>query len=232
MDRNMPGNIAIVKSVELAFLQNILDQLPAVVYINELQIPGDPLSCRNVWTNKTGLDLLGYSQEEITLMGYRFYHEIVHPDDLEVLPVTMKKIYADVSIPVLVSMQRIKYKNQSDYRWSYEHGVLLSTFDDGSPRQLLAVSMEITETMHSENQLVAALKEIKRLKSNLKLSLFTAREKEILKLIAGGKTDKDISLKLFISIKTAKKHRTNIIRKADVKNTAGLVAMVMESGLY
>jgi len=232
MDRNMPGNIAIVKSVELAFLQNILDQLPAVVYINELQIPGDPLSCRNVWTNKTGLDLLGYSQEEITLMGYRFYHEIVHPDDLEVLPVTMKKIYADVSIPVLVSMQRIKYKNQSDYRWSYEHGVLLSTFDDGSPRQLLAVAMEITETMHSDNQLAAALKEIKRLKSSLKLSLFTAREKEILKLIAGGKTDKDISLKLFISIKTAKKHRTNIIRKADVKNTAGLVAMVMESGLY
>ena len=232
MDRNMPGNIAIVKSVELAFLQNILDQLPAVVYINELQIPGDPLSCRNVWTNKTGLDLLGYSQEEITLMGYQFYHEIVHPDDLEVLPVTMKKIYADVSIPVLVSMQRIKYKNQSDYRWSYEHGVLLSTFDDGSPRQLLAVAMEITETMHSDNQLAAALKEIKRLKSSLKLSLFTAREKEILKLIAGGKTDKDISLKLFISIKTAKKHRTNIIRKADVKNTAGLVAMVMESGLY
>ena len=232
MDRNMPGNIAIVKSVELAFLQNILDQLPAVVYINELQIAGDPLSCRNVWTNKTGLDLLGYSQEEITLMGYQFYHEIVHPDDLEVLPVTMKKIYADVSIPVLVSMQRIKYKNQSDYRWSYEHGVLLSTFDDGSPRQLLAVAMEITETMHSDNQLAAALKEIKRLKSSLKLSLFTAREKEILKLIAGGKTDKDISLKLFISIKTAKKHRTNIIRKADVKNTAGLVAMVMESGLY
>ena len=232
MDRNMPGNIAIVKSVELAFLQNILDQLPAVVYINELQIPGDPLSCRNVWTNKTGLDLLGYSQEEITLMGYRFYHEIVHPDDLEVLPVTMKKIYADVSIPVLVSMQRIKYKNQSDYRWSYEHGVLLSTFDDGSPRQLLAVAMEITETMHSDNQLAAALKEIKRLKSNLKLSIFTPREKEILKLIAGGKTDRDISLKLFISIKTAKKHRTNIIRKADVKNTAGLVAMVMESGLY
>jgi len=92
--------------------------------------------------------------------------------------------------------------------------------------------MEITETMHSDNQLAAALKEIKRLKSSLKLSLFTAREKEILKLIAGGKTDKDISLKLFISIKTAKKHRTNIIRKADVKNTAGLVAMVMESGLY
>jgi len=232
MDTNMPVNKTVDKLEELAFFQNIFDLLPAVVYINELQKPGDPLSCRNIWTNKTGLDAVGYSQEEITQMGHRYFQEIIHPDDLEILPIPITKYYEDASLQVLVCMQRVRYKDQSEYHWSYGHGVTISTFDDGSSRQLLVVAMDITETMHIDNQLVAALKEIKRLKSSLKLCVFTAREKEILKLIAHGKTDKDISTQLFISIKTAKKHRTNIIRKAEVKNTAELVAVAMERGLY
>ena len=232
METNNPIGKAVNLELELAFLQSILDYLPAVVYINELQIPGDPLSCRNVWTNKTGLDLLGYSQEEVTQMGYRYFQKVIHPDDMEILPIPIKGKYADTSIPIFIFLQRVKYKNQSEYQWSYGHGVVIDSFDDGSPRQVLVVAMEITESMHSDNQLVTALKEIKRLKSSLKLSLFTAREKEILKLITKGKTDKDISTVLFISIKTAKKHRTNIIRKAEVKNTAELVAMTMESGFF
>jgi len=226
MDINMPINETVDMSVELAFFQNIFDLLPAVVYINELQKPGDPLSCRNIWTNKTGLDAVGYSQEEITQMGHRYFQEIIHPDDLEILSIPRERQSGDTSISVTTCLQRVRYKDQSEYHWSYGHGVTISTFDDGSSRQLLVVAMDIT------NQLVAALKEIKRLKSSLKLCVFTAREKEILKLIAHGKTDKDISTQLFISIKTAKKHRTNIIRKAEVKNTAELVAVAMERGLY
>ncbi len=217
---------------KLAFFQTILDRLPAVVYINELQTPGDPLSCRNVWTNRTGLDLVGYSQKEITEMGYGYFQQILHPDDLEILPIPIEIQYADKSLQVLVCMQRIRYKGQSEYHWSYGQGVVLSSFDNGSPRQLLVAAMDITESMHSDNQLTAVLKEIKRLKSSLKLTELTKREKEILKLIVRGKTDKDISSALFISIKTAKKHRTNIIRKAGVKNSARLVAMAMEAGEY
>lgn len=232
MDTNMPVNKTVDKSVELAFFQNIFDLLPAVVYINELQKPGDPLSCRNIWTNKTGLDAVGYSQEEVTLMGYGYFQEIIHPDDLEILSIPSEKQYGNTSISVTTCLQRVRYKNKSEYQWSYGHGVVIDTFDDGSPRKLLVVAMEITESMHTDNQLVAALKEIKRLKGSLKLCIFTTREKEILKLIVNGKTDKGISNQLFISLNTAKKHRTNIIHKAEVKNTAELVALALESGLY
>jgi len=232
MDTNMPVNKTVDKSEELAFFQNIFDFLPAVVYINELQKPGDPLSCRNIWTNKTGLDAVGYLQEEITQMGYRYFQEIIHPDDLEILSIPNERQSGNTSISVTTCLQRVRYKNESKYQWSYGHGVVIESFDDGSPRQLLVVAVEIAESMHTDNQLVAALMEIKRLKSSLKLCVFTAREKEILKLIAHGMTDKDISTQLFISIKTAKKHRTNIIHKAEVKNTAELVALALESGLY
>jgi DNA-binding CsgD family transcriptional regulator len=231
MDTNMPVNKTVDKSEELAFFQNIFDLLPAVVYINELQKPGDPLSCRNIWTNKTGLDAVGYSQEDITQMGHRYFQEIIHPDDLEILSIPNERQSGDTSISVTTCLQRVRYKDQSEYHWSYGHGVTISTFDDGSSRQLLVVAMDITETMHTDNQLVAALKEIKQLKSCLRLITFTKREKEILTLIVKGKTDKFISEKLFISIKTAKKHRTNIIHKAGVKNTAELVALLTECGL-
>ena len=44
----------------------------------------------------------------------------------------------------------------------------------------------------------------------------TAREMEILKLVAEGKTNKDIADELFITIKTVKTHVTNILSKLEV----------------
>ena len=55
-----------------------------------------------------------------------------------------------------------------------------------------------------------------------KLSL-TEREFEVLQHIAGEMTNKEIAAKLFISPRTVKPHRRNLINKLKVKNTAGLV---------
>lgn len=59
----------------------------------------------------------------------------------------------------------------------------------------------------------------------------TKREIEILKLIASGLTNKEIGKKLFISHRTVDTHRTNLMRKLDVKNIAGLVSFAMKQGL-
>ncbi|MDZ7761118.1 MAG: response regulator transcription factor [Desulfovermiculus sp.] len=50
------------------------------------------------------------------------------------------------------------------------------------------------------------------------LSTLTPREKEILYMIAAGKTNHDIAKELFISISTVKSHVYNIFRKIDVPN--------------
>ena len=51
----------------------------------------------------------------------------------------------------------------------------------------------------------------------------TPREKEVLNLIVGEYTTREIAKKLFISSCTAETHRLNLINKFGVKNTAGLV---------
>ena len=59
----------------------------------------------------------------------------------------------------------------------------------------------------------------------------TSRETEILKLIAGGFSNKEIGKKLFISHRTVDTHRTNIMKKAGVNNIAGLINFAIKNGL-
>jgi DNA-binding NarL/FixJ family response regulator len=59
----------------------------------------------------------------------------------------------------------------------------------------------------------------------------TKREKEVLKLIVDGYTSSEIANILFISTRTVETHRSNIMNKLDLKNTAALVRYAMEEDL-
>ncbi|HET8864586.1 MAG TPA: response regulator transcription factor [Gracilimonas sp.] len=57
----------------------------------------------------------------------------------------------------------------------------------------------------------------------------TKREREVLGLLTEGLTSSEIASKLFISPRTVEKHRTNLLKKLDLKNTASLVRFAMEN---
>lgn len=59
----------------------------------------------------------------------------------------------------------------------------------------------------------------------------TKRETEILGYIAAGMTNKQIAERLFLSFRTVNTHRTNIMQKLDIHDTAGLVRHAMALGL-
>ena len=62
-------------------------------------------------------------------------------------------------------------------------------------------------------------------------SLLTLREREVLQLVVGGKTNNDISATLCISIKTVEKHRQQIMDKLDIHDVAGLTRYALAEGL-
>jgi two-component system response regulator NreC len=59
----------------------------------------------------------------------------------------------------------------------------------------------------------------------------TQREKEVLKLIAEGHSNKESADLLCISVKTVEKHRSNLMAKLGVHNAAALTAWAAEKGL-
>ena len=69
------------------------------------------------------------------------------------------------------------------------------------------------------------------LEKNNHLPVLTKREKEILKLVAEGLTNIQISRQLFISIDTVDSHRKNLHTKLNVKNTAQLIRYAIDNGI-
>lgn len=61
--------------------------------------------------------------------------------------------------------------------------------------------------------------------------MLTDRESEILKLIVAGFSNKEIGEKLFISHRTVDTHRTNIMKKLNVSNIAGLISYAIRHGM-
>lgn len=56
----------------------------------------------------------------------------------------------------------------------------------------------------------------------------TKREREVLKFIVEGYTSAEIAKRLYISVRTVETHRSNLMNKLELKNTAALVRYALE----
>jgi len=68
-------------------------------------------------------------------------------------------------------------------------------------------------------------------KGEIPWEILSKREREILKQIAAGLTNKQIADQLCISEKTVETHRHKIMNKLNVHNAAALISVAMEKGL-
>jgi DNA-binding NarL/FixJ family response regulator len=59
----------------------------------------------------------------------------------------------------------------------------------------------------------------------------TAREREVLQLVAEGYTTKEIASRLNISVKTADTHRSHIMQKLGIHDVAGLTRFAIQHGI-
>jgi two-component system, NarL family, response regulator NreC len=76
-----------------------------------------------------------------------------------------------------------------------------------------------------------AVMEAFRSKSERPRDPLTARERQVLQLIAEGKSTKEIASLLGISTKTAESHRTRLMQKLDIHETASLVRYAVRRGI-
>ncbi len=61
--------------------------------------------------------------------------------------------------------------------------------------------------------------------------LLTSREREVLQLVAEGRTSAEIANRLFISPRTAEGHRANLMKKLGLQNNADLIRLALKRGI-
>ncbi len=59
----------------------------------------------------------------------------------------------------------------------------------------------------------------------------TGREKEVVRLLAEGKTVRQAAAELGLSMKTVEAHKLNLMRKLDIHNRASLVEYALHNGM-
>ncbi|GIV26347.1 MAG: response regulator transcription factor [Bacteroidia bacterium] len=87
---------------------------------------------------------------------------------------------------------------------------------------------KLIQFIHSQNSEVS-----KEMRTNADCNgiLITNREREIIQLIAEGKSNKEIAEVLNISVHTVLTHRKNIMKKTHANNTAGLVLFALKNNI-
>lgn len=90
-------------------------------------------------------------------------------------------------------------------------------------------SSEVTQALLNPEKKVASKFDVSP--DTIQLSKLTEREIDVLKLIAEGFSNKEIGDKLFISHRTVDTHRTNLMKKLDAHNIAGLIKFAIKNGM-
>jgi DNA-binding NarL/FixJ family response regulator len=61
--------------------------------------------------------------------------------------------------------------------------------------------------------------------------ILTPREREVIQLLAEGKTTKEVAATLHLSVKTAETHRTNLMRKLNLHSVADLTLYAVRNSI-
>ncbi len=96
---------------------------------------------------------------------------------------------------------------------------------------LLAIRQVSRGQVYLSPGVSSAVMEAYRSKPEKFESPLTPRERQVLQLIAEGKSTKDVASLLGISTKTAESHRTRLMQKLDIHETASLVRYAVRHGI-
>ncbi len=136
----------------------------------------------------------------------------------------IKKNYPHIRI-LLLTMHKKKEFIQKGIALGADGFVLKEEADEVMLHAILAIRQGKRFISPLLSQEVAEL-----LLGRKKSELLSTREKEVLQLLADGKSTKDIADLLFISTHTVRRHRENIMKKLNLKGVVDLVKYTIAEG--
>ena len=96
---------------------------------------------------------------------------------------------------------------------------------------VLAIRQVLRGDVYLSPGIASAVMAAYRTRSDRPANPLTSRERQVLQLIAEGKSTKEIASLLGVSVKTAESHRSRLMQKLDIHETASLVRYAVKRGL-
>jgi len=188
--------------------RELLDASPVMVWMS-----GTDAQC--TFFNRTWLEFRGRSLDAELGNGWTAG---LHPDDRDIFVETYLKAFS-ARTPF-----RAQYRVQradGEFAWIENAGTPL--IEDTVFVGYMGTAMDVSDR---RTRVFAPDRESVRL-----VFALTERERQVLVLIAGGKSTKEAAAQLGISYKTADSHRSRILEKLGVHETASMVRYAIRAGL-
>ncbi|TGV02750.1 LuxR C-terminal-related transcriptional regulator [Flavivirga rizhaonensis] len=192
-------------------------------------------------------EVLGIKPEEWSIDTF---FDLIHPDEIESFhdkeAACIKFMFNDIPKEDITSykttyLMKLKH-NSGNYKTILHQAKPVNVSHDGKIQTVIGVHTDVT---HLNVPIRNEVSFISRKKTNVHFakqggvylpikgisSLFTKREKEIMKLIIKGKTANEIGSLLHISNHTVNTHKRNMLKKSKCKNSRELVSKCLHEGI-
>ncbi|WP_205500187.1 helix-turn-helix transcriptional regulator [Rufibacter psychrotolerans] len=192
----------------IAQIAAVADQLPGVVVIHNIRknLAVEYMSAR-------GLQLIGVTLEDLQEMGPDFHTRFFNPiESAEYIP----KLISDLlqrndEDEVLTFFQQVRFSAHEDWMLHLSTVKILMRDEQGLPLLTITIAVTLDPLHHVTAKVNRILEENTFLRQHYqKFAQLGSREREVLKLVALGKSSHEVAQEMFISEKTVNTHRRNI----------------------
>lgn len=171
-------------------------------------------------------NILGYETKDIIKGGWEFWYKKINPAEAGEIKNKIHFLKQEIQLGRKRNGMAFSYHiKHSCNKWLFVHHELSL-----HPFNTHFIALNYLYDISQKEQIEYFLGGKKQISSNSITNIsISKREKEVLMLIAGGFSSKQIADELYISNHTAIAHRKNLIEKFNVKNTAQLIKEASKS---
>jgi DNA-binding CsgD family transcriptional regulator len=172
------------------------------------------------YMSPSGLNQLGINLAEFrSYTPSEYIANYFSPEDAETYVPKIKLMIERNNDEDITFFQQVKINGNPDWVWHLSTMKILMRDDEGLPLLTINMAFKVDPIQHITVKVERMLQENTFLRKNYQLfSNLTKREREILRLLALGKSSSEIADQLFIAVGTVETHRKKIKHKLKVNS--------------
>ncbi len=194
----------------IAEVSSIADKMPGVLILHDVR------DWSVAWMSQRGLDDLGITLDKLTsLTSEEYYGTYFNKEDAQdYVPKILAFLETDREGELYGCFQQVRLARDADWSWHFSSSKVYTRDNNNKPLLVITLAFPIDTMHHMVSKAARLLKENNFLRKNhRRFAALSEREREILRLMALGKSSTDTATELFISQNTVETHRKNIKQK-------------------